>query len=71
MFMKLFETNRTASNLRGLFLNVEINFKDLLFELDAFFISVLESEKKATSEPEIKAELMTKNMISKILITKS
>lgn len=69
--MKLFETNRTASNLRGLFLNVEINFKDLLFELDAFFISVLESEKKATSEPEIKAELMTKNMISKILITKS
>jgi len=71
MFMKLFETNRTASNLRGLFLNVEINFKDLLFELDAFFISVLESEKKATSEPEIKAELMTKNVISKILITKS
>ena len=69
--MKLFETNRTASNLRGLFLNVEINFKDLLFELDAFFISVLESEKKATSEPEIKAELMTKNVISKILITKS
>lgn len=69
--MKLFETNRTASSLLGLFLSVEINFKDLLFELAAFFIFVLESEKKATSEPDIKAELMTKNMISKILITKS
>ena len=70
MFMKLFDTNKTASNLLGLFLKVEMRFKALLFDLAAFFISVLESEKKATSEPEISAELKINNKVNTILITK-
>jgi hypothetical protein len=47
-----------------------MSFKALLFDLAAFFISVLESEKKATSEPEISAELKINNKVNTILITK-
>ena len=70
IFIKLLETSNTAKSLLGLFLNSEINFKDLLLDLDAFFKSVLESEKKATSDPEINAELNSNNKINTILISK-
>ena len=70
IFIKLLETSNTAKSLLGLFLNSDINFKTLLLDLEAFLMSVLESEKKATSDPEINAELKSNSTINTILINK-
>jgi hypothetical protein len=56
MFIKLFDTNMVASNLRGASSNLSVvfaTFELLLFKLS---ISFGVREKNATSEPEIKAE---------------
>lgn len=70
IFIKLLETSNTAKSLLGLFLNSDINFKTLLLDLEAFLMSVLESEKKATSDPEINAEPKSNSTINTILINK-
>ena len=70
IFIKLLETSNKAKSLLGLFLNSDINFKALLLDLEAFLMSVLESEKKATSDPEINAELKSNSTINTILINK-
>lgn len=69
IFIKLLETRSTANNLLGLFLKLCIRRKLLFFELMAFLRSVLLSEKKATSEPDIKAEETRSKIISKIFKT--
>lgn len=66
--MKLFETSNVASNLLGSLLKKDISFKFLALELDIFFRSVLEREKKATSDPEIRAEQIKRVIINNILI---
>ena len=67
IFIKLFETNKAANNLLGLFLRLQTSFKLLFLEVFAFLMSVLESEKKATSDPEIKAEKISSKIIKIIL----
>ena len=69
IFIKLFETKSTASNLRGLFLKLWIKCKLLLSDEIAFFKSVVVNEKKATSEPEIRAEHTNRIIISTTLKT--
>ena len=69
IFIKLLETKSTANNLLGLFLKSCIRRKLLFFELMAFLRSVVLSEKKATSEPDIKAEETRSKIISKIFKT--
>lgn len=69
MLMKLLETSKTANNLLGLFLKLCIRFRLLFFELIAFLRSVVESEKKATSEPEISAEDIKSKIMNTILKT--
>ena len=66
--MKLFETSNVASNLLGSLLKKDMSFKFLELELDIFFKSVLEREKKATSDPEIRAEKIKRVIINNILI---
>ena len=70
IFIKLFETNNAANNLLGFLRKSYIIFKLLFLDEFAFLISVLESEKKATSDPEIKAEKIKSNTIKLILNTK-
>jgi len=69
IFIKLLETRSTANNLLGLFLKSCIRRKLLFFELMAFLRSVVLSEKKATSEPDIKAEETRSKIISEIFKT--
>lgn len=57
--MKLFETKIVANNLFGSSSNETTAFSLLDFDSEALFKSVWESEKKATSAPEIKAESMS------------
>lgn len=45
-----------------------MSFKFLTLELDIFFKSDLEREKKATSDPEIRAEHIKRTIINNILI---
>ena len=56
MLMKLFEIRIVANNFCGVFNNSTTIFFVLNLDSDALFISSLESEKKATSAPEIKAD---------------
>ena len=62
------ETNNVANNLFGLFLNFPTNLNLSLLDNKDFFKSVEDSEKKATSEPEIKAEDIIKKDIKMNLI---
>lgn len=64
----MLETSNVASNLLGLLLKRAISFIFLILELDIFFKSVLEREKKATSDPEIRAEHISRTIINTILI---
>ena len=64
----MLETSNVASNLLGLLLKRAISFIFLILELDIFFKSVLEREKKATSDPEIRAEHTSRTIINTILI---
>lgn len=64
----MLETSNVANNLLGLLLKRAISFKFLMLELDIFFKSVLEREKKATSDPEIRAEHISRTVINDILI---
>ena len=64
----MLETSNVASNLLGLLLKRAISFMFLILELDIFFKSVLEREKKATSDPEIRAEHNSRTIINNILI---
>ena len=68
IFIKLLETSNVASNLLGLLLKRAMSFKFLTLELDIFFKSDLEREKKATSDPEIRAEHIKRTIINNILI---
>jgi hypothetical protein len=68
ILIKLLETSNVANNLLGLLLNKAIIFRFLILELDIFFKSVLEREKKATSDPEISAEHIKRIIINNILI---
>ena len=43
-----------------------MSFKLLALEVDIFFKSVLEREKKATSDPEIRAEHINRTIINSI-----
>ena len=56
-----------ANNFFGLSSNVTTAFSLLDFDSAALFRSVCESEKKATSAPEIKAESMSNKISIKIL----
>lgn len=69
ILIKLFDTSMTANNLLGAFLKLLISFKLLSFEVFAFLRSVLLKEKKATSEPEIRAEKNNKKTINTIFKT--
>ena len=51
------------------FLNYELNVSSLLSDEIAFFKSVVVNEKKATSEPEIRAEHTNRIIISTTLKT--
>jgi hypothetical protein len=64
----LLETSNVASNLLGSLLKRAISFIFLILELYIFFKSVLEREKKATSDPEIRAEHISRTIINTILI---
>ena len=64
----MLETSNVASNLLGSLLKRAISFIFLILELDIFFKSVLEREKKATSDPEIRAEHISRTIINNILI---
>ncbi len=64
----MLETSNVASNLLGSLLKRAISFIFLILELDIFFKSVLEREKKATSDPEIRAEHISRTIINTILI---
>ena len=68
IFIKLLETSNVASNLLGLLLKRAMSFKFLTLELDIFFKSDLEREKKATSDPETRAEHIKRTIINNILI---
>lgn len=61
MLMKLFETKMVASNLFGRSSNKTTAFSLLDFDSAALLKSVWESEKKATSAPEINAESKSNN----------
>jgi hypothetical protein len=50
-----------------LLLKRAMSFKLLALEVDIFFKSVLEREKKATSDPEIRAEHINRTIINSIL----
>jgi hypothetical protein len=65
--MKLFDTKMVANNLFGLSSNVTTAFCLLDFDSEALFRSVCESEKKATSAPEINAENKSNNRSTTIL----
>jgi len=69
MLMKLFETKMVASNLFGRSSNKTTAFSLLDFDSEALLISVWESEKKATSAPEINAESMSNKKSKRILST--
>lgn len=65
--MKLFDTKTVANNLFGLSNKATTAFSLLDFDSDARSISILESEKKATSAPEINAESISNNKSVTIL----
>ena len=59
MLMKLFETKMVDNNLFGCSSNSTTAFSLLDFDSAARLMSVCDSEKKATSAPEINAESMS------------
>lgn len=68
IFIKLFAMRIVANNLRGVFLRRRILCVTLEFSWVIFSRSFIESEKKATSELEMRAEHESKTITKKIAI---
>ena len=69
MLTKLLETKMVANNLFGFSSNNATDFSLPDFDSDALLRSVWESEKKATSAPEINAEIISNKKSVTILST--
>ena len=61
MLIKLFAINIVANNIFGDAINFIINLSFLVEDICNFFLSVGESAKSATSDPDIKAEQINNN----------